>query len=313
MNAVLTRPRLGFAGAGWIGRSRLEAVVAAGAAEVAAVADPAVEGALDEYEELLERDDLDGVVIATPSSLHAAQAIAALERGLPVFCQKPLGRTAAEAAAVVEAARRSDLLLGVDLSYRHTAAGARVRHELAAGGIGQVLAVDLVFHNAFGPDKSWFYDRNLSGGGCLIDLGTHLVDLGSWVLGWPPWVVRSARLVGDPVERYATADLDLGGAAARLACSWHLPAGRDCVFEATFYGEEAAVAMRNVGGSFYDFGVERWTRSSRETLIEPPDDWGGRAIVDWAQRVGRGERFAREAERLVDSAALLDAIYEAAA
>jgi predicted dehydrogenase len=85
MSAVSTLPRLGFAGAGWIGRNRLDAVVAAGAAEVAAIADPAVEDALSSYEELLESDELDGVVIATPSALHAEQAIAALERGLPVF------------------------------------------------------------------------------------------------------------------------------------------------------------------------------------------------------------------------------------
>ena len=312
MTSLLTRPRLGFAGAGWIGRNRLEAVVGAGAAEAAAVADPAVEGALQSFDELLEQD-LDAVVIATPSALHAEQALAALERGLPVFCQKPLGRTAAEARAVVDAARRADVLLGLDLSYRHTAAGRRVREELAAGGLGSVFAVDLVFHNAYGPDKPWFYDADLAGGGCLIDLGIHLADLALWALGWPAWSVRSARLVGDPVERYAIAELDVGGAATRLACSWHLPAGRDCLFEATFYGERGAVSVRNVGGSFYDFVAERFAGTDAETLSEPLDDWGGRAIVEWAQRLAAGERFDADAERFVESAALVDAIYAEAA
>ena len=310
MSAATTRPRLGFAGAGWIGRSRLEAVVAAGAAEVAAVADPAVAGALTTYDELLRRDDLDGVVIATPSALHAEQAVAALERRLPVFCQKPLGRSAREAATVVEAARRADALLGVDLSYRYTAAARRVHEEVAAGAVGTVFAVDLVFHNAYGPDKVWFYDRELAGGGCLIDLGIHLADLALSTLGWPAYDVRAARVVGAPVEQYATVGHDLGGATARLSVSWHLPAGRDCGFEATFYGDEAGVTMRNVGGSFYDFVVERWTRSSRETLVGPPDDWGGRALVDWARRVARGDRFDAGARRFVESAALVDAAYE---
>jgi predicted dehydrogenase len=48
-----------------------------------------------------------------------------------------------------------------------------------------VRAVDLTFHNAYGPDKPWFYDPAQSGGGCVMDLGVHLVDLALWTLGWP--------------------------------------------------------------------------------------------------------------------------------
>ena len=149
---VGTRPRLGFAGAGWIGRSRLEAIAASGAAEIAAVADPAVAGCLSSFDELLELD-LDGIVIATPSALHADQAVAALGRGLAVFCQKPLGRNAAEARHFVETAERADRLLGFDLSYRHTAAARAVRDEVRSGRTGAVLAAQLVFHNAYGPDR----------------------------------------------------------------------------------------------------------------------------------------------------------------
>ncbi|HET9730647.1 MAG TPA: Gfo/Idh/MocA family oxidoreductase, partial [Acidimicrobiia bacterium] len=134
-----TRPRLGFLGVGWIGRHRMHAIAESGAATVAAVADaspemareacsgldtrPEVSGCLDE---LLDHD-LDGIVIATPSALHAEQAIAALERGVAVFCQKPLARTVDETRRVVEAARAADRLLGVDLSYRHTAAMCAIR------------------------------------------------------------------------------------------------------------------------------------------------------------------------------------------
>ena len=153
------RPRLGFLGVGWIGRNRLEAVARSGHAEVVALCD-ASEEALSEArtcapESKLCRDfdqllgvDLDGVVIATPSALHAAQSIAALERGLDVFCQKPLGRSAAETRAVVEAARRFDKLLGVDLSYRHVTAFSKVADLVRTGELGEVYAVDLVFHNA---------------------------------------------------------------------------------------------------------------------------------------------------------------------
>ena len=131
-------PKLGFLGVGWIGRHRMQAIAASGLAEIVAVADAAPAAAKDAADEvgasavdpvaLLGGDlGLDGVVIATPSALHAAQAVAALERGFAVFCQKPLGRTAPETAAVVEAARAADRLLGVDLSYRHVEGVRRMR------------------------------------------------------------------------------------------------------------------------------------------------------------------------------------------
>jgi predicted dehydrogenase len=323
-------PALGFLGVGWIGRHRMEAVANSGFAEVVAIADPspqmcseaqsAAPGAVvfDSFEGLLSAD-LDGVVIATPSALHAEQSIAALERGLAVFCQKPLGRTAEEARRVVEAARERDLLLSVDFSYRFTEAVQRIRERIASGEIGRVYAADLVFHNAYGPDKDWFYDPQRSGGGCVMDLGIHLVDLALWVLDFPAVEGVTSRLFagGEPlgaqperVEDYATARLDLeGGAAVQLACSWNLPAGQDAVISASFFGTEGGIEMRNVNGSFYDFTAERFHGTAREALVEPPDEWGGRAAADWARRLAEGERFDPAAERLVEVAEALDRIY----
>jgi predicted dehydrogenase len=297
-------PRLGFLGVGWIGRSRLEAIERAGAGIVAAVADPAVDDALGSYDELLERE-LDGVVIATPSALHAEQAIAALELGLPVFVQKPVGRTAGEVRSVVAAAERADLPLGVDLAYRHADAFVEAREQVRCGAVGDVFAAELVFHNAYGPDKPWFRDPKLAGGGCVIDLGIHLVDLAVWTLGLTPRDVRS-RLLGTPVETWATAELD----HVRLACSWDLHAGRDAVIEATFLGEDGTVRVANVGGSFYDFRCELLRGTSREALVEPPDAWPGRAAVAWARRVAAGAGFdAAEGAELVRVAEILDRIY----
>jgi len=299
---VATKRRLGFLGVGWIGQSRLDAIVASGHAEVGAIADPALPDALDSLDDLLE-EDLDGIVIATPSALHAEQAIAALERGLAVFCQKPLARTAAETRAVVDAARRADLLLGVDLSYRHVEAFRAAR--AAVDEIGELLAADLVFHNAYGPDRPWFHDPELSGGGCVIDLGTHLVDLAVWMLDLEPETVTS-RLWGEPVEQVATAELD----RVRLACSWNLHAGAEAVIEASFYGADGGVSVRNVGGSFYDFRCDRLRGTERETLVDPPDDWMGRAAVEWTRRVAAGERFdARAAAEYVRVAEVVDRIY----
>ena len=312
MNAVAIRPRLGFLGVGWIGRHRLEAVAAAGAAEVAAVADPRLPDALDTLDELLEHD-LDGVVIATPSALHAEQAIAALEAGLAVFCQKPLARTAAEAGSVVAAARDADRLLAVDLSYRYTCAAQALRSAVAE--LSNVDAVELAFHNAYGPDRAWFYDAALAGGGCLLDLGTHLVDLALWVLDWPAVVDIDARLLrrgGHAVEDLAVGRLGLDtGATVSLACSWNLPVGRNCAIAVRFFGRDGGAALVNVDGSFYELRAERYRGTVTEPLTEPQDDidWPGRAICDWARRLAAGARYDAEIERVVDVAQVLDRIY----
>jgi predicted dehydrogenase len=323
-------PRLGFLGLGWIGRQRMQVLRASGAAEVAAIADTqpaALEAAAGDapeaaraasFDELFAHD-LDGLVIATPSGAHAWQAIAALKRGVAVFCQKPLARTAAEAAQVVAAARRAGCLLEVDYSYRHLAGMAALREAIRAGELGELYAIDLVFHNAYGPDKPWFDDLAQSGGGCVMDLGIHLIDLVGWMSGASAADALDARLYAggralEPppgcVEDYAVAHWRTdGGACVRLACSWRLQAGCDAVIEASFYGTRGGAALRNVGGSFYDFTLERFDGTRREQLAGPPDAWGGRALVRWAERLAAGEGYDEDCERLVDVHRIVDRIY----
>jgi predicted dehydrogenase len=319
---------LGFLGTGWIGRNRMEAMVATGEAMAAAVSDPnpemlqqAKEGAplalVTESLEAMLALELDGVVIATPSALHAEQAIRALEAGVAVFCQKPLGRNAAEVEAVLDAARTADRLLGVDLSYRHTAAMQAIRERVRSGELGRPFAVDLTFHNAYGPQSGWFWDPKLSGGGCLIDLGVHLVDLVLWIFDFPEvmeahgTLLRDGRPVRtDEVEDYATAELRLAnGVNARIACSWNLSAGRDAVIEATFYGTKGGAAMRNENGSFFDFSSDLFHGQNRERLTALPDDWSGRAAAEWVHKLAAGQRFGGTTSGLVETARVLDALY----
>ncbi|PTY08088.1 oxidoreductase [Opitutaceae bacterium EW11] len=324
-------PRLGFAGVGWIGRSRLEAVALSGLAEIAAISDPSPEALAKAaehapeavrcpgFDELLSLD-LDGVVIATPSALHAQQCVAALERGRAVFCQKPLARTGDETLDVINAARSADRLLGVDLSYRHTTALQAVRELVQSGALGDLYAVEAVFHNAYGPDKTWFYDAALAGGGCLLDLGIHLVDAVLWCLGFPGVEASAGVLTsrGRPwglsnpgVEDYAAGLLQLStGAPVQLACSWKLAAGCDARIEISFYGTEGGASFRNLNGSFYEFIAEHFLPDrSRRVLVQPPDAWGGRAAVDWARRLTISRAFDPEIEHLVTVARTLDRLY----
>lgn len=325
------KPKLGFAGIGWIGRNRLNAIRKKQSGEIKAIVDPdssvirELQKEADQvfnypsFEEMLD-SDIDGVVIASPSALHAEQVLAALNKGKAVFCQKPLGKNAEEVTRMVETARQRNLLLGVDFSYRHTNALRKVRNVIHSGEIGQIYGINLVFHNAYGPDKSWYYDAQKSGGGCMMDLGIHLVDLLFWILDGPEISNLSSSMFckgrllkrkDHEVEDYAAAQFTLDSSTAvQLACSWNLPAGKDAVIEASFYGSEGGVSFHNLDGSFYHFRAEKFTGTSAKIIWEPPDSWEGRAAVRWSEKLAENHGFDQEIESIVRTAQTLDLIYQ---
>lgn len=327
------RPRIGFLGLGWIGLHRLKELVSVGVVHIAALADPAPQAlaralveapqaaAMSELEELLACD-LDGMVIATPSAAHADQAIRALEAGIAVFCQKPLAASGEEAAAVIDTARRMDRLLDVDMCYRRTRGMEALKHLMDTGELGDVYALDLMFHNAYGPDKPWYYDRCRAGGGCVIDLGIHLVDLAVWLLEREDFSVGCSHLFANGqrwsadsgmVEDYARVVLEReNGSSVSIACSWNVPAGCDAVIEAHLLGTEGGARFRNVNGSFHDFMAERLNGTRSERLVEPPDAWGGRTLVSWASRLSQSHRFDPAIDQQGRVLGLIDDIYERA-
>lgn len=324
--------KLGFIGVGWIGRNRMEAILNNTPAKAVSIVEPTDENAREAVksapdakissspEEMLKAEDLDGVVIATPSAMHAQQSIEGLKAGKAVFCQKPLGRTAAEVRDVVTASKEANKLLSVDLSYRYTKAFRAIYDLIRNGEIGDIYAVDLVFHNAYGPDKEWFYDIKKSGGGCVMDLGIHLVDLALWTLDFPEIKDVNSHLfhqgkrltsIEEQVEDFAGVTLtSQKNTLINLECSWHVSAGKDAVIEAKFYGTKGGAAFKNVNGSFYDFKAEKYNGTQTETLVNPPDEWSGRAGVVWAENLLSKNKYnPQTGEEFIRTAEIIDRIY----
>ena len=324
--------KLGFIGVGWIGRNRMEAILHNTLATAAAIAEPSSENAEEakksaknatfhtSAEDVFSEENLDGIVIATPSAMHAEQSIKALNSGKAVFCQKPLGRTAAEVRDVVAASQKADKLLAIDLSYRYTKAFRAIYDLIQNGEIGKIYAVDLVFHNAYGPEKEWFFDIEKSGGGCVMDLGIHLVDMALWALNFPEINEVQSHLFHkgnklasfeQHVEDFASISMtSKEDTVINLECSWHVSAGQDAVIEAKFYGTEGGAAFKNVNGSFYDFTAEKYNGTQTETLVMPPDEWSGRAGVVWVENMLSNQGFDnKSAEEFIKTAEIIDRIY----
>jgi predicted dehydrogenase len=325
------KTKLAFAGVGWIGRNRLQSVAKSNTADIKSIFDPSndcIQEAIkiapnskevSSYNNLVSDPEIDGVVIATPSALHKEQAVLAFENNKAVFCQKPIGRNLQEVRAVVDAAAKSNKLLGVDFSYRYTAAFQKIFPIIQSGELGQIFSVDLKFHNAYGPDKPWFYDLNLSGGGCVLDLGIHLIDLMLFALNFPEVISVKSKLYSkgilakgkNLVEDYASALIELeNDTCVNVACSWNLNAGSEAVIEASFYGTKGGVALKNINGSFLDFVGLRYWKTKTEVLTEPPDEWSGRALTKWVYDISKDSTYNSEAEQYIKSAEIVDRIYD---
>lgn len=262
-------PKLAFTGVGWIGRNRMQAAAESGLADIVLISDPSTDcineakkitncRTVNSFDETINDPSVEAVVIATPSALHKEQSMQAFEAGKAVFCQKPLGRNAEEVQAVIDAAQKANKLLGADFSYRYTTAFQKIHSIIQSGELGKIFAVDLKFHNAYGPDKSWFYDLKLSGGGCVLDLGIHLIDLMLFALDFPQVEKIKSSLFAkgvsakgkNTVEDYANVWMELeNDVNAQLSCSWNLQAGCEAVIEASFYGTNGGVALKNINGS----------------------------------------------------------------
>jgi predicted dehydrogenase len=206
----------------------------------------------------------------------------------------------ADAQATVDLARGVGRLLFVDYSYRFLATIDSFR--LALRTIGRVRAVRAEFHNIYGPgaEKSWFFDRQLSGGGALLDLGVHLLDLVMCVLRPETVQLEQVELIGGDIEHAANVGLRLSGDIPfDLAVSWNapLPATR---IGCEVAGEGGLVRWENVAGSFFRFRTmhaetaihERETTLRDDTLrafahaletgVAPPIDTRVYALLDQA-------------------------------
>jgi predicted dehydrogenase len=195
--------RLGFVGAGRHSETLLDSVRQAGGARVVAVfdldraraeafdADAAVEPG---WEELLARDDLDAVVVCTPPLAHRDPAIAALERGLPLYLEKPVARNLVEAREIAAAAERTGTVCALGYQWRGAEPLDRLREELHGQTLGLLTGTQVGAVSA----RPWFLDP-ATGGGQVLERASHTIDL-------------QRAVAGDVVRVQATgARLELGG------------------------------------------------------------------------------------------------------
>jgi len=203
--------------------------------------------AYSRFEELLADDAIDAVDVTTPNYLHAPMAIAALEAGKHVLCERPLARSGAEAAAMAKAAKKADRLLMCAVQHRFRPDAQLLRKFVDEGDLGEIFLAKggwLRQKTEWDSDE-WRAQKRASGGGVVLDLGFQMLDLALWVLGDAKVESVTAsvhRSRKDAVEDSATAFLRLvSGATLTLELTWGLLMEKDFAYLNLFGSGGAAL------------------------------------------------------------------------
>ncbi len=329
MSDSATRVRVGVVGTGAISQVVHVPIFAEREdVELVAVADADVHKAealsrrfkvpnVSDADTLIEREDIDAVVLCTPNHLHEEMAIAALEAGKHVFVERPLATTSAGAARVVEAAERSGKVLVAGMPHRYRPGVIALRDFIAGGELGQVYAVRGSWMTRLMPGSrhTWRYDCG-AGGGALIDLGVPALDLCMWLVGYPK--VKRVSCVTSPkspsAEDAATLMAETeDGLALSLEVSNRLFAADDRYF-ARVMGTEGSGSLpplevyKQLGGRPIDVTPRQPRPSGGEN---PYTNAYRRLLDDFVQAVaGRSDApVPREQVALME---LIEAAYEAA-
>ncbi len=348
--------RAGVVGLGWAGQQHMDAFAALDGVELVAIAGMEDDARVElgekygvkrlhrDWKDLVAEGDLDIVSVAVPTFLHAPITIGALEAGMHVLCEKPIARSATEAQAMVDAARAAGRVLEIAFNHRRRGDIEALKAAIDAGTIGRPYHGRAIWLRRAGIPAlgSWFTNREMAGGGPLIDLGVHVLDYALHLFGEPKVLAVSAvthaelgtrgrggagggpgavkQQVGSAyeVEDLASVLLRLeDGGSLMIETSWaaYRPAGDE--FGITIYGTEGGADLRVVDyapvGELTIFTGEDET--SEDVVVKADPGRGHQAVVDtFLEHVREvGDWAAFDGSLALERARVIDACYESAA
>jgi predicted dehydrogenase len=339
----MSQLRIGIVGAGSIARARhiplLQAHPDATVVAISDVSREAIDRATMEfnipfgytdYQEMFEQENLDAISICTPNKFHAPVAIAALQKGLHVLCEKPMALNAAEGREMVRVAKETGKILMIAYRYRWQARAQAAKRVIDSGELGEIYMIRVNALRRRGiPSWGVFTNKEMQGGGALVDFGVHLLDLALWLAGNPrPLEVSgtiSQRLGSKPgvniwgawnhenfeVEDQAAAFVRLeGGKALQMEVSWalNIPESQETI---SLSGTEGGLDV-------YPLKVNR---TAHGMLINWEPTWmPGEKTNEWelqmndfVESVLQGRQPLVKPEEALAVSEIVDAIYQSAA
>ncbi len=277
-----------------------------------------------------KRTGLQAISIALPNKLHAPVTVAALKAGLHVLCEKPMATSAAGARRMLAAAKAAKRTLMIHFSTRFGREARALKRAIEAGTIGDVYFGRSVWHRRRGIPGlgGWFTNKDLAGGGPVMDLGVHRLDLAMWLMGNPRPVSVSGstyntlgkRLAKEQGKSFDVEDLGCAmirfdnGATLILEASWASNSDKAEEMFTQLYGTEGGVVHGNCGeGHAFEAHVVGeangtfWNSKMEDATV--PDLSGFHEFVDAVLEKRQPIATARQG---LDVQLVLDAIYKSA-
>jgi predicted dehydrogenase len=323
--------RFAIVGCGLIGQRRAAAIAGLGHLTTLAV-DLSKERAVEvaerwgarsstDFRAAVEAADLDAVVIATSHAELAAIAVACLEAGKHALVEKPGGRNLAEVRAVADAAAATGRVAKVGYNHRFHPALLKAREIVDRGGLGPLMFIRGRYGHGGRPgyEKEWRFERAISGGGQLIDQGSHLIDLAHWFLGEFTDVQAALRTFFWNAEVEDNVFLTLSTAEGRIAWLHATWTEWKNMFSLEIYGREGKLEIKGLGGSY---GVESLTFYRMLPGMGPPETtcWEYPFIdrswetetSEFIAAINEGRRPIGDAADAVGSMSVIERVYQGA-
>ena len=337
----MKKVRVGVIGLG-VGRGHVEGYKTHPEAEVVALADldqgrlktigdkHNIAARYESPEEMLKKEKLDVVSVATPNKFHKPLSIAALEAGCHVLCEKPMAMNAGEARQMLAAAKKAKKRLMINFSYRFNEQSYALKKQVETGILGDIYFAKTIWHRRRGMPGfgGWFTTKALSGGGPLIDLGVHRLDLALWLMGYPKpvWVMGStynpiatAKAKRDG-KTYDVEDLAVGmikfanGATLEIEASWAANIKERELMETRLFGTRGGLIQRNKNEG-YEFEAELFVERDDcqfDMALHPPVPAVKGAMYHFIDCIVNNKPHIATGEEGATVMELLDAIYKSA-
>jgi predicted dehydrogenase len=280
---------------------------------------------------MIKTEKLDVVSVATPNKYHKSLTIAAFKAGCHVICEKPMAMNAKEGQAMVDAGQTAHKRLMIDFSYRFNDQSYALKKAVDSGILGDIYYARTIWNRRRGIPRfgGWFGQKSLSGGGPLIDLGVHRLDLALWLMNYPKpaWVMGStydpiaSRLAKQEkkkfdVEDFATAMIKFeNGASLVLEASWAANIKPCEEMETRLLGTQAGLVQKNFGEGFQyeaELYVER-DGCQYDIMLHPPVPAAKGAMVHFIDAILNNTPHIATGEEGLTVMKILDAIYASAA
>lgn len=334
--------RCGVIGLG-MGRGHIAGYSSHPDAEVVAIADVdkkrlsavgselGIDARYDTAQEMLRKEKLDVVSVATPNKFHKPVTIAALRAGCHVLCEKPMAMSAAEARSMLAAAAKAGKRLMINFSFRFNEVAQALKARVDAGVLGDVYFARTVWQRRRGLPGlgGWFGRKALSGGGPLIDLGVHRIDLALWLMGYPRpvWVMGStydhiaSAIAKKQRAKFDVEDFAVGlvkfdnGATLEAEASWAGHIKERELMETRLLGTRGGLVYKNVGEG-YEFDAEIFTEHDGhqfDTRLHPGGKAPTGAMAHFIDCIIEDKPHIATGEEGLIVMQFLDALYRSAA